>query len=169
MKVAATIALGALMLGGCSSPRSKTEPPDACTLLPKKVAEEVLDVKLGEPKSQPFGKNPWQTVISNCQYVAQSPQPIGTLNFTIRLGSVTQSLPGPAETFVATMKQDFGQRYQLEKIKGLADGAVWDPSSRQLTVFLGTTTYVLTSPGATLPDLRSKLVALAKRAIVQGS
>lgn len=170
MKLVATIAIAlASSLCGCASHPSKMGPPDACALLPKKVAEEVLDVKLSEPKSQPFGANPWQTVISNCRFLAQSPQPVGSLNLTIRLGSVTQSLPGPAETFVATMKQDFGQRYQLQKIKGVGDGAVWDSSLRQLTVFSGTTTYVLTSPGATLPDLEDRLVTLAKKTIVAGS
>jgi hypothetical protein len=150
-------------LCGCSPRASTGRPADACTLLPRELAESVLDVKLGDPKSQAFGENPRQTVISNCQYVAAAAQPVGLLSFTIRVGSVPESSINPAEVFISTMKQTFGQRYDLKKLTGLGDGAVWDGSLKQLTVFKGTSTYVWTSPGATKPDLEDKLVSLAKQ------
>ena len=159
--VVAGAVLGALC--GCSPHPSTGQPADACTLLPKRVAESALDVKLGDPKSQAFGENPRQAVISNCQYVAAAAQPVSQLTFTIRVGSVPESSINPAETFISTMKQTFGQRYDLKKLTGLGDGAVWDGSLKQLTVFKGTSTYVWTSPGATKPDLEDKLVSLAKQ------
>jgi hypothetical protein len=149
--------------GGCAR---HTGPQDACTLLPKGVAESVLDVELTQARSQRFGENPRQAVISNCQYVATTPEPIRSLTFTIRAGGVSDASVGPAEGLISTMKQTFGQRYELKKLSGLGDGAVWDPSLHQLTVFAGTSTYVWAAPGATSPDLETKLVTLAKRTVV---
>lgn len=156
-----------LVMSGCSRRGSAGGQADACTLLPKHVAEDVLDVKLEEPKSQRFGDNPRQTVISNCQYVATSPRPGGSLTFTIRRGGVSESSVNPAETFIATMKQNFGQRYELEKLSGLGDGAVWDASLKQLTVFKGTSTYVWAFAGATAMDLENKLVSLAAQTLAK--
>ncbi len=166
--LAAILSLAFLAVGGCSPQASVNKPADACTLMPKGIAEDVLGVKLTEPNSQSFGENPRQTVISNCQYVSTTTQPIGSLTFTIRLGSVPDSAISPAETLIATMKQEFGERYELKKLTGLADGAVWDSSLKQLTVFQGTSTYVWAAPGATSADLEDKLVTLAKKTIARG-
>ena len=156
-----------LVVSGCSPQAPANKPTDACALMPKEVAEDVLGVKLTQPNSQSFGENPRQTVISNCQYVSTTSKPVGSLTFTIRIGSVSDSALSPAETLIATMKQEFGQRYDLKKVTGLADGAVWDSSLKQLTVFQGTSTYVWAAPGATSGDLEDKLVTLARKTIAR--
>jgi hypothetical protein len=161
------LGLAVVALSTASACTRHAGPQEACALLPKSVAESVLQVELGAARSQRFGENPRQVVISNCQYVATKPEPLRSLTFTIRAGGVPDSSVGPAEGLISTMKQTFGQRYDLKKLSGLGNGAVWDPSLHQLTVFAGTSTYVWAAPGATVPNLEDKLVTLAKRTIAR--
>ena len=137
----------------------------ACSRLPKSLAESILDVELKDPKSQKFGGNPRQTVISNCQFVAENNQTLNTLTFTIRIGGIPYSSVAADEDFIMTMKQQFGQRYELKKLKNLGDAAVWDASLQQLTVFKGQATYVLSSHGSTIENIEDKLITLARKTI----
>jgi len=161
-----SLALAALAISSlsCTNASKTSGIPDACALLPESAAESILGVQLTQAKSQRFGENPRQTVISNCLLTSKTDE-LKTLTFTIRVGGAPESSVNPAETQISTMKQEFGQRYDLKKITGLGDGAVWDDSMKQLTVFRGTNTYVWNSPGATAPALEEKFVALAKKTI----
>ena len=166
MKILKTFALAALAIGSLSCTHSSKPAgmPDACALLPESAAESILGVKLTQAKSQRFGENPRQTVISHCLLTTET-NDLKTLTFTIRLGGAPEASVNPAEAQISTMKQEFGQRYDLKKVAGLGEGAVWDDSSKQLTVYRGTNTYVWNSPGATTPDLENKFIAIAKKTI----
>jgi len=153
----------ALLLASCSRPTSGA-PKDACKMMSKQTAESTLDVELSEPKFQNFGENPRQPVISYCQYESHT-DGLKSVVFTIRSGGLPAAATNPAVNFISTMKQTFGERYDLKKLSNLGDGAVWDDSLHQLTVFQGTNTYVWTSPGASSADLEQKFVALAKKTV----
>lgn len=155
---------GILLLGGCLKSQTM-ETPNACALFSKKKAETILGVTLETARSQEFGENPRQAVISNCLYVAPNADSYKSLSVTVRKGTIVTTSLKPAEKHIMTMKQQFGQRYDLKEINGLADGAVWDSSLRQLTVFKGSDTYALVSPDSTAPDLEDKLVKLAEESL----
>ncbi len=153
-------------LAASCSPSSK--PPaqrNACDLLPKQLAEQVLSVKVSETISQHFGQNPRQAVISNCQYVAELAAPIGSVTFTIREGGQPEEWSAPMDDFVRTMKRTFGERYELKKLNGLGDGAVWDSSLKQLTVFAHSNIYAWTAPGSTDPNIEIALTTLAHKTL----
>ena len=165
-QLSAFFIIGLLLATACSKQASNNTQQDACTILPKSVAEEVLGVVLQEPKAQSFGQNPRQTVISNCLFVSpNNDAAIKSLTFMVRIGGVSSSAVNPADGLITTMRQQFGASYNLKKLTDLGDGAVWDDSLKQLTVFKGTSTYVWTSPGATVPDLETKLVTLARKTV----
>lgn len=158
-----------LLASACSRNRPAGTPQDACTLVPKEIVESTLDVKLLDPKLQDFGQNPRQQEFSYCQYVAKAQQPVYTLNITVKTGGVPSTPMSPAENFIVTMKQSFGQRYELKKLPTMGDGGVWDGSLKQLTIFKGSTTYALTAPGATIPDLEQRMIALAEKTVLKDS
>ncbi len=154
--------ISALLLMSCTKSPQQHGAPNACALLTESAAEEALGVDLQQAQSQEFGENPRQTVVSNCLFVTKDIESVKTLSLTIRIGGTTDSAVNPATTLISTMKQDFGQRYEPRKVEGLGDGAVWDDSLKQLTVFKGSSTFALAAPGASLPDIENKLTQLAK-------
>ncbi len=159
--LAALLIFSACTRGGTAA----KEPESACSLVPQSTAENVLGVKLKPGAAQAFGENPRQMVISNCLYVGVDTDAIKTLSVTIRAGSVADGALNPAESHIITMKQEFGERYELKKLDGLGQGAVWDPSLKQLSVFKGTSTYVWAVAGAEAENLEEKMVALARQTL----
>lgn len=159
------IILVVLLTAGCSQKNSSAVPEDACKVITKTVAESAMQVTLADPRSQSFGENPRQRGISNCQYTGNPEQSVPMLNIAIRVDEVPNQPEKRADNFIASMKQTFGARYDLKKLDGLGDGAVWDESLKQLTVFRGAHTYAFTAPGATAPDLEQRMVALASQGI----
>ena len=161
------LASALILLAGCShNVTSKTE-PTACSIMPKELAESVLGVKLEDPESMAFGEIPRLESISNCLYRAEKNDQLKSLTFTIRKNTIVANASTPADAYIVTKKHQFGSNYNIQKLDGVGDGAVWDPALKQLTVFKNSNTYVWVSPGSKVGDLQSKFVDLAKRTVAK--
>ena len=154
----------------CARTQAPSGPVDACVLLPKNAAEASLGIPLRVGQSQGFGENARQAVVSNCLFVSETPEKLNTLTFTIRTGTVVATDINPAARHIATLKQEFGERYgvNLKKVDGVGRGAVWDDSAKQLTVFFGQDTYAFNTTGSQIPDVENRLIELAKKTIAKG-
>ena len=158
------VVLGAAVGLGCGDRArdsvSASAGGDACAVMPLKLAERALGLSLRSGQEQAFGTNPRQREISSCLYLDASPSGKGMVTLTIR----RDDKPGPAgaaERLVGTIKQEFGQRYEVQIVPGLFDGAVWDPSLRQLSVVRGRHTYAWLVSGTSPDGLKEKLMRLA--------
>jgi hypothetical protein len=135
----------------------------------KYLAESVLGANVTIQQSQAFGANPRQKEISNCLYNALTNGVSSSITFTIRsdasANTSADASKNTSDRFIATMKQEFGERYEIKKIANLGDSAIWDSSLKQLSVFQGNNTFVWVSTGATSSDIESKLISLAQKTL----
>lgn len=122
------------------------QPLQGCTVLTKADAEAVLGGAVDEPKQkEQEGKNGAWT--STCSYYSSG----NSRGAGLLLTYTPKSDPAKALTaYVDSLKKTLGDAYKPDTVAGAGDGAVWDASMKQLTVFKGAYMLVLTMSGGKL-------------------
>lgn len=133
---------------------------DACALLSKAEAEIVLSTPVAEPTQNRFG-GASGPIVSNCAYHSASDTARG-VSLLARVADSTETSEGAADRYVQGLRSQFGQAYSVEPVEGFPNGAIWDPSLRQLAVFTGADMLLFSLHGTSPQEARSTLEGLAR-------
>lgn len=152
--IAALVALS--VLASCSKP-----PPvrkNACDLLTETDAAEILGAEVEKPAGRQAPPEPEKSGLSSCVYASNQNMNYKQLSLFIRFaGSAARDAKTP-EKYAEDIKNTTGRELEQENIEGLEYRILWEPTTRQLSVFRGNDIYI-----ASGPDLESakKVIALS--------
>jgi hypothetical protein len=128
----------ALVAAGCGGSKAAPQgapalqPVKACEILAKADAEAVLGGTVDTPQEKDHESAKMKAWTSTCTY--NSPQAGRGATLLIQ-NSLTADPAQALDAQVAALKKSLGDDYNPEKVAGVGDGALWDGSVKQLTVF----------------------------------
>lgn len=143
-----------------------TQALQACDLLTKADVEAALGGPVDEPRQTSRDDEDRQFWMTQCDYY--SPQQERGAGLMIQSSANADPVKA-LEAHVASLKESLGDAYQVQPIAGVGEAAVWDASTKQLTIFDGAHMLILTVTGGGQEEsvALETAKALAEKALAQ--
>ena len=122
------------------------EPIDACILLTRTDAEDVMEVAFQEPRATQYGKG--EAWISNCHYDSlPDEKQIRRAGLLFGPHHATEGPSGAYADYEASLRSELGNDFKMETIENIGDKAGWfdDGLGGQLTIFQGSFRLIVSS------------------------
>lgn len=126
--------------------KNVAEPMDACTLLTRTDAEDVMEVAFQEPRAKQYGKG--EAWISNCHYDSVfDEKQIRRAGLLFGPHHAAEGPSGAYADYEASLRSELGNDFKMETVENIGDKAGWfdDGLGGQLTIFQGPFRLIVSS------------------------